>query len=71
MLGPCFTAERVDPAICKHPPTVLFAWYARDDTAKTGKVLVVVCMACDTINPGEQKRVSKRTRRTARTVSEA
>jgi hypothetical protein len=48
-LGPCFTCPPADPAACRHPVDHRFAWYARDDTAKSGHVLCVVCMACDTV----------------------
>mgnify|MGYP000884199019 FL=1 len=52
MLGPCFTAPQLDPATCPHAEPHRFAWFARDDTAEDGRVLVQVCMACDTVLSG-------------------
>lgn len=53
-LGPCFTAEHTDPAICTHPDDRRFRWFARDDTVKSGQVDCVACMACgDVLFVGE------------------
>lgn len=46
MLGPCFTVAHVEPADCTHPDNAKFAWFARDDTVKSGQVYCVACMAC-------------------------
>lgn len=45
-LGPCFTVAHVEPESCTHPDNATFAWFARDDTVKSGQVYCVVCMAC-------------------------
>lgn len=51
-LGPCFHAPTLDP--CPHPDQAKFAWFARDDTVKSGQVECVVCMACgDVLFVGE------------------
>lgn len=48
-LGPCFTAPALDAEACRHAVEHRFAWHARDDTVPSGKVLIIVCMACDTV----------------------
>lgn len=48
-LGPCFGHEKCDPAVCHHPPTAIFAWYAEDCR---GRTLVSICFACNTILTG-------------------
>jgi hypothetical protein len=37
---------------CKHPPTALRAWFARDDSQPTGKQLVIACIQCQTVLQG-------------------
>lgn len=55
MLGPCFTAPRIARAECRHDPAHRYTWFARDDTARDGQVLVQVCMACDLVCIGAWK----------------
>jgi len=38
--------------MCNHPPKHLYSWYARNDSAPQGKVLVIVCKKCHTILKG-------------------
>jgi hypothetical protein len=45
--APCFSAPKLVP--CPHPDTSKFAWFARDDTVKSGQVYCVVCMSCNTV----------------------
>lgn len=51
-LGPAFQPPDADAATCSHPAHRKFAWFARDDRAKEGKVLCIVCMACCTVLRG-------------------
>lgn len=48
-LGPCFGHEQIAPAECQHPPAAIFGYYA--DTP-SGRLLVSVCFACNTILTG-------------------
>lgn len=48
-LGPAFTVAKAESETCAHPTAAKFAWFARDDTVKSGQVECVVCMACDTL----------------------
>ena len=49
MIGPCFGHEKIDPAVCRHPPTAIFGYYAED---YRGRMLVSICFACNTILTG-------------------
>jgi hypothetical protein len=55
MLGPCFTAPTIARADCRHLPEHRYTWFARDDAAPDGRVLVQVCMASDLVQIGEWK----------------
>jgi hypothetical protein len=48
-LGRCFQVAHTDQADCAHPDAACFAWFARDDTVKSGQMYCVVCMACGTV----------------------
>ena len=37
---------------CTHKPTDLFTYYARDDSAPEGRVLVIICKKCHAILKG-------------------
>lgn len=37
---------------CRHPPGRLFAWEARDDTARGGAVFCIGCSACGAVVRG-------------------
>lgn len=48
-LGPCFGHEQIDGAVCTHPSTAIFAYYAED---YRGRMLVSICFACNTVLTG-------------------
>lgn len=48
-LGPCFGHEKIDVAVCQHPPTATFGYYAE---TPDGRMLVSICFACNTILTG-------------------
>lgn len=37
---------------CTHAPQDLYTWYARDDNAEGGKVLVITCTSCGEVLQG-------------------
>lgn len=37
---------------CTHAPKDLYSWYARDDNAEGGKVLVITCTSCGEVLQG-------------------
>ena len=52
MLSSTATGTRDAMTTCTHPSERLHAWWARDDTAPGGQVLVVACNDCGAVLQG-------------------